>query len=102
MGFDDINETLDKAEERWTNLILASSWTAVDRLLERLTQPFNKLDTEAIESELKKFTIAGTIQALLFNAWAEIFEVGSKDGIIEVNEVSKVDRQGAHLAVGGG
>ena len=93
LGFDEINETLDEAEAYWTNLILATSWTAVDKLLARLSEPLGKLDLKAIDKQLKDFSIAGTVQALLMSAWQEILKTGSEAGIIEVNETNQVDRE---------
>ena len=85
LGFEEIHETLDDAEDRLTSNIIGSVWSQTQKWMKTIAPDLNKLDEDAIERS--PLNLAPTIQGLLINGWREIFNIGSRAGIAELNEL---------------
>ena len=86
LGFDEINETLDDAEDRHTALMVASVWNGVHKWLSLIAKDLDKLDDDAIAK--KPLNLATPLQGILMNSWREIFITGARAGVAEVNEIN--------------
>ena len=84
LGFQQINETLDDAEDKYTSQIIGAVQHQTHNWLKAIAPDLNKLDDDAIER--KPLNLASTIQGILTNAWREIFKTGARDGVAELNE----------------
>ena len=91
LGFDEINQTLDDAEDKYTSQLLGSVWGQVDRWWQQISPDLDKLD----EAKLKKqpLNLTNSIQVVLLNGWREIFSTGSKTGIAEINEITIQEKE---------
>ena len=89
LGFEEINETLDDAEDRLTSNIVLGVWNQTQNWVKSISADLDKLDEKAIS--LKPLNLAPTIQGHLLNGWREIFKTGSRAGLAELNELNLDD-----------
>jgi endonuclease III len=91
LGVDQLNLTLDRAESKYTSLLVGTIANQVDRWWKTITPALDKLDLKKIDQH--PLDTRSGIQGVLLGGWQEIFSTGSQDGIAEINEISLQEKE---------
>lgn len=91
LGFQQINDTLDDAESKYTTLLTANIQRQVNTWWKSIESHLDSLDEKSIDK--KPLNMSSGIQGILLKGWQEIFSTGAKDGVSEVNELVLAEKE---------